>query len=91
MVFTFRNILLVLVAGLARADEFSPPTSYYGPAVGLSGTSLDTALRTIVGGHSVRTYDQLRQDLALTDRDWNFPPSTPSAVTNILLIYSRAF
>ena len=91
MVFTFRSILLVLVAGLARADEFSPPTSYYGPAVGLTGTSLDTALRTIVGAHSVRTYDQLRQDLALTDRDWNFPPSTPSAVTNILLIYSNGW
>lgn len=58
MVFTFRSILLVLVAGLARADEFSPPTSYYGASVGLTGSSLDTALRTFVGGHSVRTYDQ---------------------------------
>jgi endonuclease I len=91
MVFTFRYILLVLVAGLARADEFSAPTSYYGASVGLAGSSLDRALRAIVGGHSVRSYDQLRQDLALTDRDWNFPPSTPSAVTNILLIYSNGW
>jgi endonuclease I len=91
MVFNFRSILLVLVAGLARADEFSPPTNHYGASLGLTGSSLDTALRAIVGGHSVRAYDQLRQDLALTDRDWNFPPSTPSAVTNILLIYSNGW
>ena len=88
MAFAFLPILLAFVICVANAGEFSPPQGYYSPTVGLTGDSLDTTLRTIVDQHTVRSYDQLRQDLAVTDRDWSFPPSTPSAVTNIILIYS---
>ena len=51
---------------------------------------MDSALNSIARGQTVRTYDQLRQDLPVTDRDWNFQPlvCSPLATTNILLMYS---
>jgi endonuclease I len=72
------------------ADGFSPPAGYYASAAGLSGTALDGALNARIRGHVVRSYDQLRQDLAVTDRDWAYPasPENPTAITNILLVYS---
>lgn len=72
------------------ADAYSPPAGYYLSAAGLTGAALDSALHARTKGQTVRTYDQLRQDLAVTDRDWDYPPpiNSPTAVTNILLMYS---
>lgn len=74
----------------AFGDAYEAPPGYYAASVGLTGAALDSALKSIVRGQTVRTYDQLRQDLAVTDRDWNFPPpvGSPLATTNILLMYS---
>lgn len=74
----------------ASADPDSPPAGYYASTVGLTGSALDTALRQIIDSHTVRSYDQLRQDLAVTDRDPAFPPpaNQPTAVTRIFLMYS---
>lgn len=86
-----------MLAGLAAvtrgADAYSPPTGFYATAAGLSGQALDAALQVRSRGQTVRTYDQLRQDLAVTDRDWAFPPpvNSPTAVTHILLVYSAGW
>lgn len=84
------GILLVAFAPLARGDAYSPPAGYYSATVGLTGSALDAALNARTRGQTVRTYDQARTDLAVTDRDWAFPPpvGNPTAITNILLIYS---
>lgn len=88
-----KNFLLLFLSclpALVAADAFSPPVDYYRATAGLNGTELDGALNDRIRGHTVRTYDQIRQDLAVTDRDWAFPPPviSPSAITQILLIYS---
>ncbi len=79
-----------VVSSLLFADAYSPPSSYYASASGLTGAALDAALNARIRGQVVRSYDQLRQDLAVTDRDWAFPPpaDNPTAITNILLMYS---
>jgi len=89
-----RFFALVLVWGAGAealsADVYSPPPGYYSSASGLSGVALDAALNARIRDHVVRSYDQLRQDLAVTDRDWAFPPPAgePVAITQILLVYS---
>lgn len=93
-VMPYRSMLLALglcvPISCAFGDAYEAPSGYYAASVGLTGTALDSALNSIVRGHTVRTYDQLRQDLAVTDRDWNFQPpvGSPLATTNILLMYS---
>ncbi len=83
-------LALGLLAQTLFADAYSPPPNYYAACSGLSGSVLDSALNARTRGQTVRTYDQLRQDLAVTDRDWAFPPpaENPAAITNILLVYS---
>ena len=94
---TARSMLLVVGLCLptycAFVDAYEAPPGYYAASVVLTGAALDSALNSIVHGQTVRTYDQLRQDLAVTDRDWNFPPpvSSPLATTNILLMYSAGW
>ncbi len=92
------RLLAVLLCGhlyqiQLGAEEYLPPIGYYDATIGLSGPGLDAALNSVIRGHNVRTYDQLRQDLAVTDRDWNFPPpeSSPTAITSILLMYSHGW
>ncbi len=74
----------------SKADDYAPPNDYYRATTGLVGQALDGALNSVIRGHTVRTYDQLRQFLAVTDRDWNHPPPAGQneAITNILLLYS---
>ena len=67
-------LALGLLAQTLFADAYSPPPNYYAACSGLSGSVLDSALNARTRGQTVRTYDQLRQDLAVTDRDWAFPP-----------------
>jgi endonuclease I len=83
-------VLLGALPQTGIADAYSPPAGYYGSTTGLVGAGLDAALNARTLGHSVRTYDQIRADLAVTDRDWSFPPpaSNPTAITRILLVYS---
>lgn len=69
------GVLLVVSAPGALGDAYAPPPGYYDGTVGLTGAALDAALRAAVGGHAVRSYDQARADLAVTDRDWAFPPA----------------
>lgn len=86
----FAAALAVGPSARAYADAFSPPAGYYASATGLSGAALDGALNARIRGHVIRGYDQLRQDLAVTDRDQAYPapPENPAAITNILLVYS---
>jgi endonuclease I len=81
---------LCIPLSLSLGDAYDPPPGYYAASAGLNGTALDAALNAIVRGQTVRTYDQLRQDLAVTDRDWDFPPpsGSPTAATKIFLMYS---
>ena len=83
-------VAFVAVPQAVIADAYSPAAGFYDAATGLSGAALDKALHDLTKGQTVRTYDQLRQDLAVTDRDWTYPPpvSNPTGVTNILLMYS---
>ena len=83
----------VAFVAVARADAYDPPAGYYASTVGLSGAALDSALHARVAGHTVRSYAQIRQDLAVTDRDPAYPAPVgqPTAITNILLFYSEGW
>lgn len=78
---------------LPAGEDFPAPSGYYEATIGLSGTTLDSALNNIIRGHTVRSYAQLRQDLAVTDRDPTYPAPTsdPMAPTNVLLVYSEGW
>lgn len=62
--------------------QWDPPSSYYNSATG-TGSTLKSQLHNIIDNHTQRSYDQLRQDLQVTDEDPNNP-------ANILLVYDRS-
>jgi endonuclease I len=90
-----RGIIAIfwIAASTLLADQYSPPSDYYKRTISLQGSTLDSALNATIRSHTVRTYDQLRQDLAVTDRDWAFPPpeNSATAITKILLVYSEGW
>jgi endonuclease I len=74
--------LAALLALPARglAQNFDPPPNYYATATG-TGATLKNNLHNIIRGHTVRSYDQMRQALPVVDRD-------PSNSSNLILIYT---
>jgi endonuclease I len=79
---------LILVAGApsvqANDVDYEPPVAYYSAAAGLTGSALQTQLRTIMSaGFIGRNYGDNRFADAVLDADPNVPG-------NILLIYNRA-
>ncbi|MGA2797086.1 MAG: endonuclease [Thermoguttaceae bacterium] len=86
----FITTCLIVFCGLepriSSADDanYEPPTNYYSSATGLTGSALQSQLRTIMStGFVGRNYGDLRYADAVLDADPNQPG-------NILLIYSRA-
>ena len=71
--------------GLRANDlDYDPPADYYNSAAGLTGSALQSQLRTIMSsGFVARSYGDLRYADAVLDQD----PSNPN---NILLIYTCA-
>ncbi len=68
----------------ANDTDYEPPTGYYNSAAGMTGSALQTQLRTIITtGFVGRSYGDLRYADAILDAD-------PNHAGNILLIYSRA-
>jgi len=75
-----------LESRISRADDtnYEPPANYYSSAAGLTGSALQTQLKTIMStGFVGRSYGDLRDADAVLDAD-------PNHAGNILLIYSRA-
>jgi endonuclease I len=86
----FITTCLIVICGLepriARANDtdYQAPTGYYSSAAGLTGTALQTQLRSIIStGFVGRSYGDLRYADAILDAD-------PNHAGNILLIYNRA-
>ncbi|MCA9234210.1 MAG: endonuclease [Planctomycetales bacterium] len=71
----------LLPGGRARADAYDPPANYYNSATG-TGATLKSQLHNIIDNHTVRSYDDLRSLLQVTDRD----PNNPS---RMILVYDR--
>ena len=68
----------------ANDTDYQPPATYYSSAAGLTGSALQSQLRTIMStGFVGRSYGDLRYADAVLDADPNHPG-------NILLIYNRA-
>lgn len=82
----FCRALLVVAGstfGVALADTYDPPASYYNAATG-TGATLKAQLHTIItNGFTPRSYDDLKLGLPIVDAD----PSNPA---NIILIYTGA-
>src|ERR1043166_6364925 len=81
---------LIVFSGLgprnswADDTDYAPPAGYYGAAAGLTGSALQTQLRTIMSsGFIGRSYGDFRYASAVLDAD-------PNHAGNILLIYNRA-
>ncbi len=72
--------MLGICAFATHADEFDPPPGYYDTAVG-TGAALQAQLHNIIDDHIVRSYDDARISLQITDVD----PVDPNA---IILVYS---
>ncbi|MFJ8792912.1 endonuclease I family protein [Streptomyces sp. NPDC102462] len=70
-----------LTATPARATTTAYDTTYYKNAVGKSGTSLKSALHTIISSQSKLSYAQLWDALKVTDQD-------PNNSNNVVLLYS---
>lgn len=85
-IFACTVALLSVHARMSRADDtdYLPPTAYYNSAAGLTGTALQSQLRTIMTtGFVPRTYGDFRYADAVIDAD-------PNIAGNILLVYNRA-
>jgi endonuclease I len=68
----------------ANDTDYEPPAGYYSSAAGLTGTALQSQLRTVMStGFVGRNYGDLRYADAVLDAD-------PNHAGNILLIYNRA-
>ncbi len=68
----------------ANDTDYLPPANYYNSAAGLTGSALQSQLRTIMStGFTGRSYGDLRDADAVLDQD-------PNNSNNILLIYNRA-
>ncbi|MFI4855246.1 MAG: endonuclease [Phycisphaerales bacterium JB065] len=75
--------VFLLAAGLAiGSDSYGPPANYYDSVVyDGSADTLRATLNAIIDGHTVRSYGDARQALAILDQDPNNP-------NNIILMYS---
>ncbi len=76
---------LWVAAGLAiGSDSYGPPEGYYS-SVEFNGSpnTLRATLNAIIDGHTIRSYGDARQALAILDQD----PNNPS---NIILMYNGA-
>jgi endonuclease I len=68
----------------ANDTDYEPPTGYYSSAAGMTGSALQSQLKTIMStGFVGRNYGDLRYADAVLDAD-------PNHAGNILLIYNRA-
>ena len=65
-------LVVAALAGLARADAYDPPASYYSTATG-TGATLKQQLHNVIDGHQVITYDDLRVAMQKTDASLNDP------------------
>jgi endonuclease I len=70
-----------LVMRTAVAGPYDPPASYYNTATG-TGATLKQQLNDIIDGHTVRSYDDARSSLQVTDRD-------PASAGRMLTVYDR--
>lgn len=70
-----------LLSRCARADEYDPPATYYNTATS-TGATLKSQLNNIIGGHTTRSYNQLRTDLQATD-------AVPVDPTKIYVVYNN--
>jgi endonuclease I len=82
---TGSDSVTITVTDSTPLGEYDPPTGYYDPArpggVWYTGATLETALRGIIDGHTVRSYDAAKNALQLLDLD-------PNNSSNLILIYT---
>ncbi len=70
-----------------------PPSGYYDPATGLSGTSLQSALHNVIKDHTVQTYASLYQHFQITDNKgnnqvWDMYSDVPGGISPYVYFYN---
>jgi hypothetical protein len=66
---TLKKVYLVALSSFVIAGfcHGQIPSGYYNSAEGLNGAALKTALYNIIKDHTVRSYDQIKEDFETTD------------------------
>ncbi len=66
-----KKLLFLAFLPLFTISLAQPPSGYYDPANGLSGTALQAALHNIIDNHDVQSYNSLHDHFESTDRKPN--------------------